>query len=283
MAFVAGHLYVGWAGIVTGPSSTPIYRYPIHNGIPVTKPDLQYPSMGVPFTVRSNRSLIGISDFGIATVFYPNSTNVERSLNLPEPYFLTIYTGLTADGPGHIFASYQEIYGAKRKEGSAPDERCVPDYAPQDGVFVFGRHARGYALPVQCFPVDAYNYNNLYLYEGIALDAQGSLYVPVYTGTTTSNVVVYGTPIKNPQIIRTLSGASLQNSTSVALDGNDHLWVLNANSAGYSYVGNYRKYADGDVIPGETVAVAYPSMQHWYGNIKQSTTRLCTSAATNRS
>jgi hypothetical protein len=253
--FVAGHLFVAF----TGEGNT-IARYPIHDGVPARKADLvyNYPFNTV-FSVRPDRSLYGVaftpSGHEELLSFAPNSSKLLRMLDLPYIDFITDYNALAIDANR---VSYVAGW-ADSSAGSRSSTRCLPSDL-DFGIFMYAPRAHGLDLPLQCFgalssrdPV------------GIAVDSEGTLYVPL--GEWVNGVSEYGTPITNPYLLRQPTGASFQNTRAIALDADDRMWVLESTQVygGYSYVANYRRYADGEIRPAEVVA--YPTKQYWGGNV----------------
>jgi len=257
--FVAGHLYVG------GARADAILRFPIRDGIPVHKPDMTYRgNFTPPFSVRPDGSLYSIvyAEQGpdVLDTFAPNSNKIQRTLVLPfYPSIIPTYNGLAVDAYRYAYVEYSFVGSASSltpvPPGASTD--CEPSY-PSAGILVYAPLAQGFASPLQCPATDP-----LSSYNGIAVDSQGSLYVPQATAPVT--IAVYGTPISDPHVVRTLSSLSLQQTTSVALDADDRLWTLNETADGYSYVANFKAYANGTVKPAGTVA--YPTKQYWSGNI----------------
>ncbi|MBV9104319.1 MAG: hypothetical protein JO060_12070 [Candidatus Eremiobacteraeota bacterium] len=273
--FVAGHLFVGTAGVF---GTSPIWRYPIHNGVPAKRPDLVYPNLVDPqFTVTSDGSLFGVGRDSTTgnwdvNVFRPNSTKVERRLQLPTPLYITYYNGIAVDPSGYLYADYN--YTGSRgtgrhahtssNAGSHDAAPCNPPSGPWLGILVYAPGAEGTQNYTICYQV-----NEVYSqYEGLAIDSRGSLYVP---DQYPPSVGVYATPNTNPTLIRTVSGPAFQSPTSIALDAQDRMWVMNNSSYyyGYSYVARYQPYANGTTKPEGILSKGLfsPLEAQWCGNI----------------
>jgi hypothetical protein len=251
-AFVAGHLWV--VGSFPGADGK-MARYPLHDGVPASNPDLRYPHyVSSLFAIALDGSLFTFvyhNDERIA-VFAPNSTRIVREVHIPAvgSYDPSI-NGLSVDGLGSTYFSWVST-------GSLRPIRETSSYCPGYGygVIVYPPNARGHTPYSSCFR-DAQAYME---FAGIAVDSLGSLYLP-----NLGSVLVYGSAAKDPRLIRTVSGESFQGATGVALDRADRMWVIDTTTSGYSYVASYRRYASGKVQAERTIA--YPTRQQWFGNI----------------
>ena len=251
-ALVAGHLWV--VGSFPGADGK-MARYPLHDGVPASNPDLRYPGdMSSLFAIAQDGSLFTFvyqNDERIA-VYAPNSTRIEREVHIPAvgSYDPSI-NGLSVDGTGYAYFSWVST-------GSLRAAREMSSYCPGYGygVIVYPPKARGHTPYSSCFSDDqAYM-----LYSGNAVDSLGSMYLP-----NLNSVLVYGSAASNPHLVRTVSGKSFQGAMGVALDLADEMWVINSGRGGYSYVASYHRYAHGNAQAERTVA--YPTRQQWFGNI----------------
>jgi hypothetical protein len=78
-------------------------------------------------------------------------------------------------------------------------------------------------------------------------------------------VLVYGTPVKSPTIIRTITASPALEASSVAVDSTGETYVLNTPGFERSEVLSYPPSADGNATPDRTLSS--PKGVHWNGNI----------------
>jgi hypothetical protein len=257
-SFVAGHLYVSAGGINNPPSTAPVMRYRLTNGVPMSQPDLVYPNSLLPyFSVDDDGTLYGIELYPFSiVVFPPNTTTPARQIAPFQPY-LTNYTGITGHN-GYIYAAY--VYSSslrtRRAGGATP-----PSFCSAYGVVVFGPHARGHHPWRTCFAASYATGGPVWM----SLDPQGNLYMPTWP----PGVAVYANPATNPKLVRTMSGSSFQNMLSVTDDGQDQLYVPGSlrppTGLAHSYVASYDDGGNGNVKPLRVVAYVKP--QAWNGNV----------------
>ena len=246
----AEHLYVQ----ASGSSAGAIYRYALHNGIPAAKPDFVNSSgLDSPFWVDANGTLYGLAyqaGVPILEVFAPNRMVAERTLMLPAPQFVSVYVGLVAKG-GSVLAEFQGLDSLQ----TPPAAASACGSLGFSSMLVYAPGAKGNDPPLRCFgvPLDP-SLGAL----GLALDSQGSLYIPNF-----DSVNVYRTPVGNPQFAHSVAGRSFQNVHAVAVDSADVMYALSSND--YSYVAAYAPHASGDVLPIRTFA--FPTPMKWDGNI----------------
>ena len=204
-AFVAGHLWV--VGSFPGADGK-MARYPLHDGVPASDPDLRYPRyMSSLFAIAQDGSLFTFvyHNGEQIAVYAPSSTRIEREVHVPAvgSYDPSI-NGLSVDGAGSTYFSW---VGA----GAAGPNRETSSYCPGYGygVIVYPPKAHGHMPYSSCFPDD----QAFMEYAGIAVDSIGSLYLP-----NLGSILVYSSAASDPQLTRTISGESFQNATAVALD-----------------------------------------------------------------
>jgi hypothetical protein len=129
--FVAGHLYVSAASYPF--ESAPVMRYPLVNGVPASKPDLEYPSsLFASFSVDAKGRLYGIDQVGSPgapfniVVFAPNSNKPERTIVPYQPYN-TGYLGITGrDGYAYVSFYWSSSLRTQRPvDAGSPSSFCA--------------------------------------------------------------------------------------------------------------------------------------------------------------
>jgi hypothetical protein len=247
----AEHLYVQ---VAQSSFSGSTYRYPLHDGVPASKPDFVYTaSLYSPFWVDPGGNLYGFTFQGVTPyleVFAPSHKTPARTIQLPAPQFISVYVGVVSKG-GYVLAEFQGLDSALPLARSAGSCGSLGF----SSVLVYGPGARGTDPPLQCFGVPS---DSSVVALGLALDPKGSLYVPDIDG-----VAVYTRPIGYPQLSRFVAGRSFQNVYAVAVDSQGELYALSRND--YSFVAAYAAYTNGDTLPQRTFA--YPTPMKWGGNV----------------
>jgi hypothetical protein len=204
LAFVAlparaagGHLYLQvW---------NTIERFPLHSGIPATKPDLTIPNAGEWIAVAGDGTVYAVPylkkkrsyDSYAIDAFAPGQTKPYRRVLLPHNASCTLSSppmqGLAADRSGNLFVLV--VYS----QSGAPSPAFVPrlggTFPICIGVAVFGRNASGRAKPLQAIPL------NDFYFGGMSVDNRDNLYVALADYQQTFE---YSDAVKNPQQTRTL-------------------------------------------------------------------------------
>ena len=219
-AFVAGHLWV--VGSLPGTDGK-MARYPLHDGVPASDPDLRYPrDMSSLFAIAQDGSLFTFvyHNGEQIAVYAPNSTRIEREVHVPSvgSYDPSI-NGLSVDRAGSTYFSWVST-GSLMRPARETSSYC-PGYGY--GVIVYPPKAHGHMPYSSCFPDDQFME-----YAGIAVDSLGSLYLP-----NLGSILVYGSAASNPRLIRTVGGEGFQDATGVALDLADRMWVIDTTAGGF--------------------------------------------------
>jgi hypothetical protein len=254
--FVAGHLFVSSAD-ADALLGADVYRYKLANGVPSAKPDLVYfygsSSGAMPaFTVTRQ----GVASF-ILCCFYAatfgKNGNLRFTWGLVQPFDDVAFPGLLDDG-SQTLVDYLTLPSSMRSRGSAASARCTGTDAPLVGIDIYGAYQpKRYARRLDtCFAVNEQDPD----FVGLAA-ANDDVFVP-----NASEVDVYGPLSGQPAQLRTLTGPSFKSVRAVAID--DGLLYTLAGKA-YSYIAVYDAGGSGLVKPLRTIA--FPSLQHWYGNI----------------
>jgi hypothetical protein len=226
-----------------------IDRFPIVNGIVTKIADETMPlAPGVSgFTAGPDGSVylavqMSTSDTGI-DVFAPGwhaGSPPTRSF-----YFSGLLSvsptsaGLIADASGNVYVIVAQSNSLWGKPVS---------------IQMFAASASGYAPPLQTiYPAGL---QRGYGVEGLALDPAGSLYVTAYT--LPASVVVYGTPLTAPTLLRSFYDTNLTYPSGIAVGGGE-VYVTDryANQGLASAVRAYPIMASGSVNPDRLIGYRY--------------------------
>lgn len=198
-----------------------IKRFPLHDGIPSTSPDLTYENYGG-FVAVAGDGTVYAADSGSYSggvfAFSPGQTLPSREIDLPnlDHCFRSGSGGfdlasMATDSHGDLYLGMYAYFDAKI-HGAAPgiDKRHC------EGVWVYSPHAHGHARPVQVIPFTMTTF-----VDGLAVDSQENLYVML----NENSVEEYSSATTNPQLVRTFPRAPNRNVQSITTDAADNLYI----------------------------------------------------------
>jgi hypothetical protein len=244
---VKGHLYVA-SSFETEPSST-VQRFRIVGGVPESKPDRVYSSVGAPIAVDSHGYLYatgnlmtGCGAIGGAGVFVygPRSRSPIRTLCIAgcgNPPCAGI-SSLFVDGQGYLY--------------SGIGVRFVR-YGGSWQVNVYSPGSSGETPPVQTIDSGSCNTKGCqYTLTGLAVDAHDNLHVS--NNGSPESVLSFASPTTNPTQIADLTGSGIVNPSGLAVDSSNEMYVDNPNGTN-SFISAYRAKANGNPPPDREISV----------------------------
>jgi hypothetical protein len=200
----SAHVYFGGAVNTAG---VELLQFPVIKGIVQQTPSATYGGMGSPIAARGSElyATVGPDNpvYNIEVFSVPSLTPL-RSISIPQyPGGLCVEVGLytlTVSRQGYLYVDFS----CEAANGDGP----------LYGVFVFAPGAGGSDPPLQTF----------FLPDGggVATDDRENLYVSL---ASYSEVEVFAHPMKDPKLVRTISGPDMGSPQGLAIDESGELYV----------------------------------------------------------
>jgi hypothetical protein len=194
-AGAAGHLYAE-AFEYASTASVAIYRFPLKNGIPTTKPNLTITGYGGGIAVSGNGTLYvsGGSPHNQIFAFPSGSTKPQRSITIPA--MLNCFSSLpavpgpiAADVHGNLFVALNSFDSLNRSVPAAR-RRVVGDWRLCYGVAIFGPKQHGGERPEH----EVIFSSNQYV-AAVGVDDAENMYASMFPS---SLVQEYSNALRNP-------------------------------------------------------------------------------------
>jgi hypothetical protein len=202
-ALPPSHLYIG--------AYSEVDRYPLVNGIVQPSPDARLTSVSRPATIAwtdgelyATYPVDGAGGMQVYAYSTPDLTLL-RTLDVPAPDFGASFqfTALAVDARNYLYVGWVSI----------EPHSCA------GGVYVYAPFASGQPQPLVSIPIKYAGCGGVW---GLALDAQGNLYV---ARSDRNAILIYSSPSSNPTLIGSIFGPQLLSPIGLRIDANGELYV----------------------------------------------------------
>jgi hypothetical protein len=258
------HLYVSGG-------ANEMVRYRVANGVPASKPDLTYSSVGAPMFVDGAGNVyamhIGATNLAAVAEFPLGKVHAERAVNIRWPAYIyaQIYPSLFVDRPGDVFVAFWIETSLDLKASGSPGLECLD---ANTGILVYPPGAHAFAAPTQCVIVSN---GGAPQPDTMAMDAQGNLFVDleqILSGFE-PDVYVFSNPVGHPAHAGRLTGDFVAAPEGI-VDNGGELYVANQGfqTPSYQYPPAVDVFADtarGDARPIRMLQAQVG--QQWTGSI----------------